>query len=109
MACLRVMDLPGWASQTSRSFSTIDGDVLPACADRVTIERLTLVTRGHVLFTCLFQGRSLPYDFPVSDRDLAKKIAIILRQNTGRVLRSIETVEIPEHSDNRGLHSIDDC
>lgn len=94
----RVMDLPGWVPQSGGAYDP-HTDKFPVAAGEVTIENVHHVMNDHVTFTCIFNGRSVSYDFFVLDAKMAKKIAKILVNNRGKSLLSIGTMEIPADED----------
>ena len=55
--------------------------------------------QDHVLFSCLFEGRSVFYDFPLLDENNREKVVEILHENTGKTLLSIGPIEIPKDED----------
>jgi hypothetical protein len=88
------MDLPGWAPQPGGS--TKPGDVFPNSTDDVTIENVIRYANEHLMFTCMFRGASVFYDFPMLDEKTANKVAAILNDHVGQTLTSIAFVEISE-------------
>jgi hypothetical protein len=92
---MRVMDLPGWIPQPGGP--TSPGESFPIYPEQVTIERVVgIFGEYRLLFTCRFDGRSVPYNFPLPDLKTAAKITVILTENVGKTLLSIGTIEIPE-------------
>jgi hypothetical protein len=94
---MRVMDLPGWPPQPGGSKTNVDTVALPP--DQVTIERVVLVVKDHVLFACQAAGRSVLYDFRQLNRETSKELADILNENMGRSLQSIARMPLPEDDD----------
>lgn len=92
---MRVMDLPGWVPQPGGP--TSPGETFPISAEQVTIERVVgIFGEDRLLFTCRFDGRSVPHSFPLLDLKTAAKITTILMDNIGKTLLSIGTTEIPD-------------
>lgn len=94
---MRVMDLPGWPPQPGGSKTNAEAVVVPP--DQVTIERVVLVVKDHVLFGCQAAGRSVLYDFRQLNKETSKEIADILNENIGLTLQSIARMPLPEDDD----------
>ena len=91
---MRLMDLPGWVPQSGGAHKT--GETMLYAPEKVTIEGALRVLPGCVSFTCIFHGKAIGYDFWISDKKLAEKVAKILNDNRGKTLLSIGWIEIPE-------------
>lgn len=72
------------------------GRCLSQLADDVTIENVIRYANEHLMFTCMFRGASVFYDFPMLDEKTANKVAAILNDHVGQTLTSIAFVEISE-------------
>jgi hypothetical protein len=88
------MDLPGWQILTPGGAKS-EGERFPTALDQVTIERVDRLMVDHVIFTCTFNGRLVPYIFQMPDKKTGEKIAKILNDNRGKTLLSIGVIEIP--------------
>jgi len=93
---MKIMDLPGWVPQ--KGGLRLVSAVSPS-AEEVMIEDVLRVMDERVMFTCVFRGTSAGYNFRVSDRKVAEKVAAILRDNERRTLISIGTIELPPDKD----------
>lgn len=87
---MRVMDLPGWAPNVGSG-----RELFPASADQVSIGRVLEVKRDRVEFLCNYRARSVYCSFQMPDVNTGQKIAEILRDNAGKTLLSIGSIEIP--------------
>ena len=81
---MRVMDIPGWPPDSGGAFQ--GGEVFPQSIEQVTVETYGLNREGNILFFCRFDGKSLPYDFFISDATIAEKFVNILNDNRGKTL-----------------------
>lgn len=85
----RMMDLPGWPPNIGSAW-----ELYPPAADQVTIGQVLKVMPNRVEFTCKFGVRSVFCSFQKLDEKTGQEIAAILRDNTGKILLSIGSVEI---------------
>jgi len=64
--------------------------------DQEIIKDVVQVVGKRIDFNCKYGGENVAHSFLAPDEKTAGKLETILKNNEGKTLRSIETVEIPE-------------
>ena len=59
------------------------------------IENVVRIDGKEITFTCTFDGKRQSYDFAAPDEKIAAKLAVILKDNVGKTLFSVGTIELP--------------
>jgi hypothetical protein len=96
---MKVMELPGWPPEATGTFGPHSGATFAGAADTVYIQSVIFATSDALMFSCSFyDGNAAQH--PVYHwnylGDNALKVAKILHDNSGKMLLSIGTIEIPE-------------
>ena len=65
-------------------------------ADQETIKEVVRVVGRRIEFNCTYGGENVAHSFLAPDEKTAGELEMVLNNNKGKTLRSVETVEIPE-------------
>ena len=90
----KVRDLAGWPPAYANSAQAI-GVTVPFI-EELTIKEVKRILKNRVDLICMFQGKDVNCLFSMPDEKTAEKVGTILKNNVGKTLFSIGTIEIPE-------------
>jgi hypothetical protein len=92
-------DLPEWPPKYVEG--AVPPGSLPTSTESVHIERFLTIREGVVVFTCMYDRRSIPYSYFISDGGTGEKFARILSENCGKSLFEIGLLAIPFELEDR--------
>ncbi len=88
----KVMDLPNWPPDTARSEPP--EEPCPLSPELMMIENVDVVDGQSIKLSCTLDGKRYEYDFAAPDRETAQSLSQMIRNNTGKSLHDVGSLEL---------------